>query len=107
MGTEPRLFTAFLHCSSQWDGDLGTLAEARVPVRFSIGEGDEYYGPDSVRRAVEGLPQGILGSTRNMAADIALKIVGITLSATVFPPAMVCSVIFTLCCIVIPQQLRE
>ena len=55
---------------------------------------------------VEGLPQGILGSTRNMALDIALKLVGITLSATVFPPAMVCSVLIMLCCIVLPQQLR-
>jgi uncharacterized membrane protein len=55
---------------------------------------------------VEGLPQAILGSTRNMALDIALKLVGITLSATVFPPAMVCAVLLTLCCIVIPQQLR-
>ena len=55
---------------------------------------------------VEGLPHGILGSTRNMAADIGLKLVGLVLSATVFPPAMVCAVLVTLCCIVIPQQLR-
>lgn len=55
---------------------------------------------------VAGLPQGILGSTRNMAFDIAIKLVGIVLSATIFPPAMVCSVLLTLCCIVIPQQLR-
>ena len=55
---------------------------------------------------VAGLPQAILGSTRNMAFDIALKLAGIVLSANVFPPAMVCSVLLTLCCIVIPQQLR-
>jgi len=56
---------------------------------------------------VADLPKGILGSTRNMTADIAIKLVGITLSATVFPPAMVCAVLLTLCCIVIPQQLRD
>ena len=56
---------------------------------------------------VAGLPQAILGSTRNMAADIAIKLVGITLSATVFPPAMMCAVLLTLCCIVVPQQLRD
>lgn len=42
-----------------------------------------------------------------MTADIAIKLVGITLSATVFPPAMVCAVLLTLCCIVISQQLRD
>ena len=57
--------------------------------------------------AVDGLTKGILGSSRNMAADIGLKFAGIILSATVFPPAMVCAVLATLCCIVIPQQLRE
>ena len=56
---------------------------------------------------VAGLPQAILGSTRNMAADIAIKLVGIVLSATVFPPAMMCAVLLTLCCIVVPQQLRD
>ena len=57
MGMEPELFAAFLHCSSQWDGDLDVLAEARVPVRLSTGEGDEYYGPTSVERAAEVLRQ--------------------------------------------------
>ncbi|MBQ9315442.1 MAG: prolyl oligopeptidase family serine peptidase [Atopobiaceae bacterium] len=55
MGMEPNLFTAFLHCSSQWDSDLDVLAAARVPIRLSIGEGDEYYGPDSARQAAEEL----------------------------------------------------
>ncbi len=56
---------------------------------------------------VEGLPQGILGSTLNMASDIGLKVAGLVLSATVFPPAMLCAVLVTLCFIVVPQQLRE
>ena len=55
MGMEPELFAAFLHCSSQWDGDLDALVAARVPVRFSIGEGDEYYGPASAERTTEAL----------------------------------------------------
>lgn len=44
MGRRPDLFTAYLHCSSQWDGDLETLAEQRTPVYMVVGENDEYYG---------------------------------------------------------------
>ena len=45
LGTRPDLFTAYLHCSSQWDGAYEPVAEAQVPVYLVIGEGDEYYGP--------------------------------------------------------------
>lgn len=55
---------------------------------------------------VEGLPSAILGSARNMSLDIAIKLVGMVLSATVFPPGVTCSVIVTLAFVVIPQQLR-
>lgn len=55
---------------------------------------------------VEGLPQGILGSLRNMTLDIGIKLVGIVLSATVFPPAMTCAVLVTLLFIVLPAQLK-
>ena len=55
---------------------------------------------------VEGLPSAILGSARNMTADLAIKLAGIVLSATVFTPGVMCSVIATLAFIVIPQQLR-
>ncbi len=37
MGTRPDLFTAYLATSSQWDGDLNVLAQARTPVYFAIG----------------------------------------------------------------------
>jgi uncharacterized membrane protein len=52
------------------------------------------------------LPHGVLGSTTCMVADISIKLVGIMLSATDFPPAMTCAVLVTLLCIVIPQQLK-
>ena len=51
MGMRPELFTAYLHCSSQWDGDLEVLAESRTPVYLAIGEDDEYYGSEPTKRA--------------------------------------------------------
>lgn len=44
MGKRPDLFTAYLQCSSQWDGDYEPVVESRTPVYFVIGEDDEYYG---------------------------------------------------------------
>lgn len=38
------LFTAVLHVSSVWDGDIANVAENKVPIYFFIGESDEYYG---------------------------------------------------------------
>ena len=46
MGMRPDLFAAYLQCSSQWDGAYEPVVEARVPVYFVIGEGDEYYGSE-------------------------------------------------------------
>ena len=51
MGKRPELFTAYLHCSSQWDGDLEVLAQSRTPVYLAIGEDDEYYGSEPTKRA--------------------------------------------------------
>ena len=51
----PELFTAFLHCSSQWDGDLQPLAEAGTPIYMVTGENDSYYGSSSVRETYEKL----------------------------------------------------
>lgn len=51
----PDLFTACLHVSSQWDGDLKPVAEARLPVYFAIGENDEYYGSQPAKSAYEEL----------------------------------------------------
>lgn len=51
MGMRPDLFTAYLQCSSQWDGAYESVVEARVPVYFVIGESDEYYGSEPSRDA--------------------------------------------------------
>ena len=55
IGMRPDLFTAYLQCSSQWDGAYEPVAEARVPVYFAIGESDEYYGSEPSREAYDRL----------------------------------------------------
>jgi predicted peptidase len=51
MEKNPGLFAGALHMSSQWDGDPSALVSARAPVRFVIGEHDDYYGPGPDRSA--------------------------------------------------------
>ncbi|SDG26600.1 prolyl oligopeptidase family serine peptidase [Marvinbryantia formatexigens] len=51
----PELFTAYLHCSSRWDGDYEPVVEKRLPVYLAIGEDDEYYGSGPTREAYESL----------------------------------------------------
>lgn len=55
MGMRPDLFTAYLQCSSQWDGTYEPAVEARVPVYFVIGESDEYYGYGPSQEAYDSL----------------------------------------------------
>lgn len=55
MGMRPDLFTAYLQCSSQWDGAYEPVVEARVPIYFVVGQGDEYYGSDPSREAYDSL----------------------------------------------------
>lgn len=55
MGMRPDLFTAYLQCSSQWDGAYEPIVEARVPVYFVIGESDEYYGSGPSQEAYDSL----------------------------------------------------
>lgn len=55
MEKAPGLYTAFLHCSSQWDGDLEPLVNAETPVYMATGEDDSYYGSSSVRETYEKL----------------------------------------------------
>lgn len=57
MGMSPQLFTRALLCASQWDGDLGSLADSKVPVYMIIGENDEYYGSVPTKRAAETLKE--------------------------------------------------
>lgn len=51
----PELYTAFLHCSSQWDGALEPLVKAGTPVYMVTGENDSYYGSSSVRETYQKL----------------------------------------------------
>ena len=51
MGMRPDLYTAYLQCSSQWDGNYTEVVKARVPVYFAIVEKDEYYGSEPSRNA--------------------------------------------------------
>lgn len=55
MGKRPELFTAYLQCSSQWDGAYEPVVESRVPVYLVIGEDDEYYGSEPSQEAYENL----------------------------------------------------
>lgn len=47
----PDLFTAYLHISSQWDGEFESVAKARLPVYIAIGKDDEYYGSEKSQNA--------------------------------------------------------
>lgn len=51
MGMRPELYTAYLMVSSQWDGDLEVLAQAKTPVYLVTGEQDSYYGLGSMKNA--------------------------------------------------------
>ncbi|EHI99172.1 hypothetical protein CDLVIII_2553 [Clostridium sp. DL-VIII] len=51
MGKRPELFTAYLQCSSKWDGAYDAVAKSRTPVYFVIGENDEYYGSQPSKEA--------------------------------------------------------
>ncbi len=55
MGKRPELYAAYLATSTQWDGDLEILAQARTPVYLTIGEDDSYYGSDSLKQAYQTL----------------------------------------------------
>ena len=55
MGLRPDLFTAYLHCSSQWDGAYEPVVEARVPVYLVVGAEDEYYGSEPTQEACDRL----------------------------------------------------
>lgn len=55
MGTRPELYSAALMCASQWDGDPVPLAAARVPIRISLGDADEFYSVEAAREFTERL----------------------------------------------------
>lgn len=51
----PELFTAYLYCSSRWDGDYAPVVENPLPVYLTIGESDEYYSSEPAREAYKAL----------------------------------------------------
>lgn len=53
MGKRPDLFTAYLHVSSQWDGEYEPVVSQRVPIYFAIGRNDEYYGSQKTQDAYD------------------------------------------------------
>lgn len=55
VGKRPDLFTAYLHVSSQWDGDYEPVAKSRLPVYLAVGENDEYYGSGPTEDAYQKL----------------------------------------------------
>ena len=57
MDMRPDLFTAYLQCSSQWDGDYEPVVESRTPVYIVVGESDEYYSDQPSRQAYDQLYQ--------------------------------------------------
>lgn len=55
IGKRPELFTAYLHVSSQWDGEYEPVVRRRLPVYFAIGRNDEYYGSGPTQEAYDTL----------------------------------------------------
>ncbi len=55
IGRQPELFTAYLHVSSQWDGEYESVAKCHLPVYFAIGRKDEYYGSEPTQEAYDTL----------------------------------------------------
>ena len=55
MAKKPELYSAVLHVSSIWDGELQPLVESRTPIYFVIGESDEYYGSAQISATYETL----------------------------------------------------
>lgn len=55
LGMRPDLFTAYLHCSSRWDGAYEPVVQSRTPVYLVVGEGDEYYGSGPSQEAYDNL----------------------------------------------------
>ena len=55
MGQRADLFSAYLHCSSQWDGDYQSVVDNETRVYLVVGENDEYYGSEPSLQAYQEL----------------------------------------------------
>ena len=62
MGKRPDLYTAFLCCSTKWDGDVSVLAEAKTPVYLVTGENDSYYGSKPMKDAYQKIREAYIRS---------------------------------------------
>lgn len=74
MEKRPELYTAFLCCATQWDGDMAALVNARMPVYMVTGENDSYYGSKPLKDAYEKLHDLYLaeGLTENEIAELVI-----------------------------------
>ena len=50
MGKRPDLFTAYLQCSSQWDGDYEPVVKSRTPIYLSSAKAMNITGPNRHRK---------------------------------------------------------
>ncbi|MDE7265266.1 MAG: prolyl oligopeptidase family serine peptidase [Clostridia bacterium] len=78
MAKKPELYSAVLHVSSIWDGELQPLVNSKVPVYFVIGESDEYYGSARISATYETLgrlyrAQGLSNEQINALAVLDVK----------------------------------
>ena len=62
VSSRPDLYTAYLHCASQWDGTYEEVAENNVAVYIFTVENDEYYGSKKARDAYNALYDAYLNA---------------------------------------------
>lgn len=76
MELAPELFAGCLVLSSRWDGTWEKAARARTPVRFVVGEGDEYYGSGPFASAYEDAKKAYLraGAGNNAESLLTLTV---------------------------------
>lgn len=65
MEKRPDLYTAFLCCSTKWDGGLSRLVKAETPVYMAVGENDSYYGSGPLKKAYSRLKRQYLAAGLN------------------------------------------
>lgn len=52
------LYSAYLHCSSKWNGDFSNVIENRLPIYFFMAGNDEYYGSEQTLKSYTDLRNG-------------------------------------------------
>ena len=54
----PELYSRVLHLSSQWDGDTRAVVEARVPLRMTLGDADQWYSASRAQATYDAIRSG-------------------------------------------------